>query len=247
MFEQTFPQTPAPQARDRLQQLAAQALTAAREPPLVGKLVERWVPPALTRSPARRRLTAVLAVLAVVVALVGGSILLLGGGPPAEQAPLLPAARDHPPTVAAPSKAADSSLVVSVVGKVRSPGLVTVPSGARVTDALSAAGGALDGTDITALNLARKLTDGEQLYVGVAPPPDGAPQRADVPTAPGKLNLNTASAEQLDSLPGVGEVTAKRIIDWRTQHGSFDSIDQLQEIDGIGPAKFAKLRDQVTV
>ena len=64
---------------------------------------------------------------------------------------------------------------------------------------------------------------------------------------PGKVNLNSATAEQLDSLPGVGEVTAKRIIDWRTEHGSFSSIDQLQEVDGIGSAKFAKLRDQVTV
>jgi competence protein ComEA len=248
MFEQTFPQAPAPQARNRLRQLADQALAAEREPPLVGRLVECWVPPALTRSPARRRLTALIAVLAAVVVLVGGSILLLGGSPPPEKAPLLPAARDSPPTAAAsPSKAAESSLVVSVVGKVRSPGLVTVPSGARVADALSAAGGALDGTDITALNLARKLTDGEQLYVGVAAPPPAAPQQADAPAAPGKLNLNTASAEQLDSLPGVGEVTAKRIIDWRTQHGSFSSIDQLQEVDGIGETKFSRLRDQVTV
>jgi competence protein ComEA len=183
-----------------------------------------------------------------VVVLVGGSVLLLGGSPPAEPAPLLPAARDSPPTAAAaPSKAADSALVVSVVGKVRSPGLVAVPSGARVADALSAAGGALHGTDLTALNLARKLTDGEQLYVGIPAPPQAVPQQADAPTAPGKLNLNTASAEQLDTLPGVGEVTAKRIVDWRTQHGSFSSVDQLQEVDGIGATKFSRLRDQVTV
>lgn len=226
MFEQTFPQAPAPQARNRLRQLADQALAAEREPPVVGRLVERWVPPALTRSPARRRLTALIAVLAAVVVLVGGSVLLLGGNPAPEQAPVLPAAQNKPPTTAAaPSKAAESSLVVSVVGKVRSPGLVTVPSGARVADALSAAGGALGGTDITALNLARKLTDGEQLYVGVPAPPAAVPQQGDAPAAPGKLNLNTASAEQLDSLPGVGEVTAKRIIDWRTQHGSFSSVE----------------------
>ncbi|TNC24401.1 ComEA family DNA-binding protein [Amycolatopsis alkalitolerans] len=244
MFEQKFPQPPVLQARERLRQLADQALAAGREPPLAGRLVERWVPPALTRSPARRRLTVVLAVFAVVAVLVGGSVLLLGGGPPKEHAPLLPAAREKP---AAPSKAASSSLVVSVVGKVRSPGLVTIPAGARVADALGAAGGALDGTDLTTLNLARKLSDGEQLYVGVPAPPQAVPQQAGGAAAPGKVNLNTASAEQLDSLPGVGEVTAKRIIDWRTEHGSFSSIDQLQEVDGIGAAKFARLRDEVTV
>ncbi|SFK33532.1 competence protein ComEA [Amycolatopsis sacchari] len=181
-----------------------------------------------------------------VLLLVGGSIMVLGGGPSPERPPLLPAAHDSPPVPAgSPSKAADAALVISVVGKVRSPGLVTVPSGARVADALSAAGGALDGTDITALNLARKLADGEQLYVGIAAPPAAVP--ADPASAPAKINLNTASAEQLDSLPGVGAVTAKRIIEWRTQHGAFGSINQLQEVDGIGTAKFAKLRDQVTV
>ncbi|MTD58864.1 ComEA family DNA-binding protein [Amycolatopsis pithecellobii] len=246
MFEQTFPQ--APPARHRLRQLAAQALTAGRTTPLTGRLVERWAPPALTRSPTRLRLTAVLAALAVVVVLIGGSVLLLGGGPPAERAPLLPAARETPSAIAAPAKLADSSLVISVVGKVRSPGLVTVPSGARVADALGAAGGALDGTDLTSLNLARKLADGEQLNVGVPAAPDVA--RADGPPTPGnpaKLNLNTASVEQLDALPGVGAVTAQRILDWRTQHGTFTSVDQLQEVDGIGPAKFARLRDLVTV
>lgn len=248
VFEQAFPQTPESPARNRLRQLADQALASEREPPLIGKLVERWVPPGLTRSPSRRPSSAVVAALAAVLVLIGGSIVLLGGSPPPERPPVLPAAQDRPPTsTVAQSKAAESSLVVSVVGKVRSPGLVTVPSGARVADALSAAGGVFDGTDITALNLARKLTDGEQVYVGIPAPPSAIPQQADPSAAPGKVNLNSATAEQLDSLPGVGEVTAKRIIDWRTEHGSFTSIDQLQEVDGIGTAKFAKLRDQVTV
>jgi competence protein ComEA len=247
VFEQSFLEAPAAPARNRLKQLADQALAAEREPPIVGRLVERWVPAALTRSPQRRRLTAVLAVLVAVVLLVGGSILLLGGSPPVEQPPLLPAARDSPPAVnAAPAKAAESSLVVSVVGKVHSPGLVTVPAGTRVADALRAAGGALDGTDVTALNLARKLSDGEQLNVGIPPPPNA--QSADnVAAPPGKLDLNTASAEQLDTLPGVGEVTAKKIIEWRTSHGTFTSVDQLQQVDGIGATRFSRLREQVTV
>jgi competence protein ComEA len=248
VFERSSPPEPVAPARNRLKHLAERALAADREPPLVGKLVERWVPVALTRSPSRRRLTAISAALAAVVVLVGGSILLLGGGPPAERAPVLPAAPERPaaPAAASPSKAAESSLVVSVVGKVRTPGLVTVPGGARVADALRAAGGALEGTDVTALNLARKLTDGEQIYVGVPPPPAVAAPPASAATA-GKVDLNSASAEQLDALPGVGEVTAKRILDWRTEHGPFTSVDQLRDVEGIGTAKLARLRDQVTV
>ena len=257
MFDPTNLEAPDLPARNRLRHLADQALAAGREPPLAGKLVERWVPAALTRSPRRRRLTAIAAVLAVVVVLIGGSILLLGGGPPAERPPLLPAARDKPTPAPAVSKVAESSLVISVVGKVRSPGLVTVPSGSRVADALRAAGGALDGTDVSALNLARKLADGEQLYVGVPLPPGAQPgvvspgsagSGTDPSSAPmGKLDLNTATAEQLDGLPGVGEVTAKRILEWRTQHGTFTSVEQLQEVEGIGATRLSRLRDQVMV
>lgn len=214
-----------------------------------GRLVERWVPSALTRSPHRRGLLAVCGVLVAVIVLVVGSILLLGGGPPAERPPLLPAAQDRPaPVAAAASKAAESSLVVSVVGKVGSPGLVTLSSGARVADALRVAGGVLDGADITALNLARKLSDGEQIYVGVPVPPQALPEPAAVGGAlPGKVNLNRATLEQLHTLPGVGEVTAKRIIEWRTQHGGFTNVEQLRDVAGIGQAKLSRLRGEVTV
>ena len=253
MFDQSSPEVPRRAASNRLRQLADQALAGrlgtADPPDRAGRLVERWVPAALTHPPGRRRLVTVAAALAGVIVLVLGSILLLGGTPPAERPPLLPAARDSPaPGTVSASRVAESSLVVSVVGKVASPGLVTVPSGARVADALRAAGGTLPGTDFSALNLARKLSDGEQIYVGVPVPPAAvAAPGGGAGAAPRKVDLNTATPDQLDELPGVGEVTAKRIVDWRTEHGSFSSVDQLREVDGIGAAKLARLRDQVVV
>ncbi|WP_228771851.1 ComEA family DNA-binding protein [Actinokineospora iranica] len=142
---------------------------------------------------------------------------------------------------ASPSVAPE--VVVDVVGKVASPGIRSLPDGSRVVDALRASGGALPGADLSALNLARRLGDGEQIHVGVpAPAVDGQAER------PGALvNLNSASLAQLDTLPGVGSVTAQRILDWRTRHGRFTKVDQLHEIEGIGPARFTTLRDLVTV
>ncbi|MCA1189188.1 ComEA family DNA-binding protein, partial [Saccharopolyspora sp. 6T] len=142
-------------------------------------------------------------------------------------------------------------LVISVVGEVTRPGLVAVPPGSRVADAVRAAGGTTGPeVDITALNLARRLTDGEQLYVAVPVPPGADTGQAASPPGSGaaaKTDLNTATEEQLDALPGVGEVTAKRIVQWRTEHGRFGSVDELQDVDGIGAAKLAKLRDLVQV
>ncbi|MCO1656611.1 ComEA family DNA-binding protein [Pseudonocardia humida] len=144
-------------------------------------------------------------------------------------------------------------LVVSVSGRVARPGLVEVPSGARVADALAAAGGALPGTDLTGLNLARRVADGEQVAVGVPPAPDatgpapaGGAQAG--PGAPaGKVDLNAATLEQLDALPGVGPVTAQRILEWRTRNGRFARVEQLREVEGIGERRFAQLRELVVV
>lgn len=143
---------------------------------------------------------------------------------------------------------AAGQVVVDVVGKVRHPGLIRLSAGARVDDAIRAAGGALPGTDLSGVNLARVLVDGEQIAVGTsgAVPPSG-PAGGSGASAGALINLNTASTEQLDALPGVGPVLAQRIVDWRTQHGRFDSVDQLRDVPGIGDAKFAEIRPLVTI
>ncbi len=147
------------------------------------------------------------------------------------------------PSTGAP--AAPAELVVAVVGQVATPGLVRLPAGSRVADAVAAAGGALPDADLTTINLARILTDGEQVAVGVpgAPAPPGAAPGDD---AAAQVNLNTASESELEELPGVGPVLAGRIVQWRTDNGPFTSVEQLEEVDGIGPSTFEELRDQVT-
>jgi competence protein ComEA len=153
---------------------------------------------------------------------------------------------------AVPSPSA-AALVVDVVGRVRHPGIRRLPAGSRVADALSAAGGALPDVDLVKLNLARKITDGEQIAVGVAgalasPPVSADPADIGRSTpATASLDLNAATAGQLDTLPGVGPVLAQNILEWRDAHGRFDSVDQLREVSGIGPSKFATLRPLVTV
>ena len=152
----------------------------------------------------------------------------------------------------------DQPVVVSVVGLVHTPGLVTLAPGARIADALKAAGGTMDGADTVGLNMARPLDDGEQIVVGIAPvkgqptvlgssvtsgtaapgpPGTGShPGRPDKPGRRAAVDLNTATVQQLDALPGVGPVTAAAIVAWRDANGKFTSVDQLADVDGIGPA-----------
>ncbi|MEV6825444.1 ComEA family DNA-binding protein [Amycolatopsis sp. NPDC051102] len=236
MFEQTA-RDPGPPVNDRLSWLADQLSPDASTVGPGGRLIRRWLPGGPTG--AGRRRWALAGVLAAVVVIVLGSVALAGGSPAPEPPPALPSAKPAAEARAAPP----TGLVVSVVGRVRSPGLVTVPQGARVADVLRAAGGAQPGADLGSLNLARKVADGEQLAVGV-PAPAAAP--AD-PAGAGKVDLNTATPDQLDTLPGVGEVMAKRIVQWRTDHGGFAKVEQLRDVDGIGESKFARLREQVTV
>ncbi|MEV4467098.1 helix-hairpin-helix domain-containing protein [Micromonospora echinofusca] len=152
--------------------------------------------------------------------------------------------------LAEPAATAAGELVVAVAGKVRRPGLVRVPAGARVADAVEAAGGALPGVDVALLNPARKVADGELILVGVAAPPGAASPPGAAPGAPGvggRLNLNTATLAQLDALPGVGPVLAQRILTHRDQQGGFRSVGDLRQVDGIGDARYEQLKDLVTV
>ena len=158
-----------------------------------------------------------------------------------------------------PTPQVDQSVVVSVVGLVQQPGLVTLAPNARIADAVAAAGGPLNGADIVGLNMARHVADGEQIVVGIMTPAGrpaalgssvGVSQASPAPEGPkpsGPVDLNAATVEQLDTLPGVGPVTAAAIVAWRQANGKFTEVDQLGEVDGIGPARLEKLRPLVRV
>jgi competence protein ComEA len=147
-------------------------------------------------------------------------------------------------------------VVVHVVGAVHHPGLVRLPAGSRVVDAVRAAGGVTASARPASVNLARLLIDGEQLVVqrrGSTPVlavpgpagPVGSVGATNAPSAP--VDLNSATLASLDALPGIGPVLAQRILDWRTAHGRFSSVDELGEVSGIGEATLADLRPVVTV
>jgi competence protein ComEA len=154
------------------------------------------------------------------------------------------------PAAATGAPSGGTKVVVDVTGRVRRPGIVVLREGARVVDALRAAGGARPGVALASLNLARVLTDGEQIVVG-------RPAPATVPSVPSSVatgppgatlvNLNTADETALESLPEVGPVTAQAILAWRTEHGGFTSVDQLLDVDGIGDATLAQVAPYVTV
>jgi competence protein ComEA len=161
-----------------------------------------------------------------------------------------------PPSPAGSTGSTGTTIVVDVSGKVRSPGLQRLPAGSRVEDALRAAGGVRPGANTEGLNRARLLADGEQVVVGVpaavAGPVMGGGSSATgiggsasgaVPSAP--VSLSTATVDQLDTLPGVGPVLAQHIIDYRTQHGGFRSVDELREVNGIGDRRFSDLQKLV--
>ncbi|MGW3010813.1 helix-hairpin-helix domain-containing protein [Streptomyces sp. NPDC001219] len=184
-----------------------------------------------------------------------------GGAPgPGPRAPQPPSASSTATAAAnGPPGSTGRQLVVDVAGKVRHPGIQRMPAGSRVVDALRAAGGVLHGANIRGLNRARLLTDGEQIVVGApgggagggAGAADvgaggtgsGAPSAGGGPGGP--VSLSTATEQQLDALPGVGPVLARHIVEFRTQHGGFTSVDQLRQVTGIGDRRFADLRPLV--
>jgi competence protein ComEA len=152
---------------------------------------------------------------------------------------------------------AGGGLLVHVVGEVAEPGLVSLPDGARVADAVRAAGGVTRKADLTAVNLARQVVDGEQLYVPepgepvpggpVAPGAGGQGASSDQPVAGGAVDINAADAVALEALPGVGPSIAQAIVEWRETNGPFASVDELEDVPGIGPATLDEFRDSARV
>ncbi|OBI43574.1 hypothetical protein A5707_05000 [Mycobacterium kyorinense] len=242
-------------------------------------LLPRWLPDstahnagvlARVRADPGRAGAIALAVVAAIAVLVTVFTLVRDQPAPVVSAKLPPVEMVSSRSPSATASAGPAQpVIVSVVGLVHTPGLVTLAPGARIADALKAAGGAMDGADTIGLNMARQVGDGEQIVVGIAPP-RGQPTALGssvnsgsaapaTPVAPGKpsgttpakptdvIDLNTATVQQLDTLPGIGPVTAAAIVAWREANGKFSSVDQLAEVDGIGPARLDKLRALVRV
>ena len=185
----------------------------------------------------RTQLALVLVPLVVLLGVAGSRLAGVGASSgPATAAPLTRVARGG-------EDAGAPRLVVHVVGSVRRAGLFRLREGARVADALARAGGPTRRADLSAVNLAAPLVDGQQVVV---PRRGAAGTTAGAPGSGAKVSLAVATVEQLDELPGIGPVTAQKIVDWRSTHGPFRSVDDLDDVPGIGPARIEQLRDLVT-
>lgn len=198
-----------------------------------------------------RRAVAALLVIALGGVVLAGAVVLRSRPHVEDVGPAVVVATGSPvpapggTSALGPAPAAE--LVVDVQGKVRRPGVVRLPAGSRVLDALRAAGGPRPGVGTTSLNLARLLSDGEQVVLESGPAGAGGAVAGGGGTAGGPVNLNTATLADLDGLPGVGPVLAQRILDWREEHGRFSSVEELQEVPGIGPSTYADLKHRVRV
>lgn len=244
----------------RMAEARARAVLRLRELVAVDNESEPDASPAGVRLGLDRRALAALLVIALGGIVLAGTVVLRSRPHVAEVAAATVVATGSPiaspgalPGVGAqPSPTAAGELVVDVQGKVRHPGVVRLPAGARVLDALRAAGGPRPGVPTSSLNLAAQLTDGEQVVLepgGAAPGRPAGPGGVAGSGAPSGavVDLNRATLADLDGLPGVGPVLAARIVDWREEHGRFTSVEELQEVPGIGPSTYADLKDRVRV
>ena len=187
----------------------------------------------------RTQLALVVVPLVALLSVAGSRLAGVGASEgPATASRIAPLERDQAADAASPQ------LVVHVVGAVRRAGLFRLPEGARVADALTRAGGPTARADLSLVNLAAPLADGQQVVVPRRGPPGSAPSGA--PATGVKVSLAMATVEQLDELPGIGPITAQKIVDWRATHGPFRSVEDLDAIPGIGPARVEQLRDLVT-
>ena len=190
--------------------------------------------------------------MVLAAALVGGALVawsLTQGADPPMATEWTPAAAgvaaESPSAASTPTpECHPATVTVHVVGRVRRPGLIEVPCGARVADAVMAAGGVRGDRD-PGVNLARLLADGERVEVGLGRAP--APGPTSGGSAPTPVSLNSADAEVLATLPGIGPVLAERIVAYREAHGGFGSVEELQDVSGIGPARLADLADRLTL
>jgi competence protein ComEA len=243
--------TEADRVAERVRALLGATVDAPTEEP------ERRARFAVRVDPGRRVVLVIGVVVLVVGAVVGGWIL--SARPESVPVSASASTRGRMPTGAVASPSASSTVsvaavsVVDVAGKVRRPGIYRLPAGARVDDAVRAAGGALPGVSLDSLNLASRVSDGQQIAVGIASAP-GLSSTTGIGSGSGSgvggsapVNLNSATLEQLQTLPGVGPVLAQHVLDWRAAHGSFRSVQQLNDVPGIGDVKFAALRQLVSV
>jgi competence protein ComEA len=201
-----------------------------------------------TATPNRRKLGfgAVVVVVLVALAVLVAVAALTGVGRSATVSLVATPGPVPPSSEPRPAVSAGPVAFVHVLGAVRSPGLYRLTAGARVVDAVAAAGGLAEDADLDALNLARPITDGEQLRVPrIGEPPVAAAPGPSGADAPARVDLNTATAEQLDALPRIGPAIAARIVEWREQNGAFASADDLLQVSGIGDATVDGLRDLV--
>jgi len=238
-----------------------------------GRFAELWVPEPLRNSrvdPGRRGM--IVLVLVAAVAAVVAAVGVWRDRPeprPVETSMVAAAgqltvssgadASGATGSASASSTPAPSEILVSVTGLVANPGVVRLPPDARVADAIAAAGGTAPGADLTGMNLAARLADGDSVVVtdtgvaagsgsgGAGAAAAGSGGGSGASAAGGLVNLNTADEAALDTLPGVGPVMAQNIIAWRSEHGKFSSVEQLQEISGIGPSRYAQISALVTV